>query len=102
MVPCMISLYITITYNYRHHSWPFCHVAIQCPHLAHPANGNLTLSGDTFRETANYSCNTGCNLFGDSRLMCGINGQWGGILLYAKVGFLSIIFVHINSSHAYS
>ena len=56
----------------------FQHAAVQCPSLAFPAKGNLTLSGDTFGETANYSCNTGYNLIGERSLMCGSNGSWNG------------------------
>ena len=49
-----------------------------CPTLVPPANGNLVLSGNTFGETANYTCNTGFILEGDSTLTCGGDGQWIG------------------------
>ena len=56
---------------------PFSTV-VMCPTLVAPANGSLVLSGNTFGETANYTCNTGFILEGDSTLTCGGDGQWTG------------------------
>ena len=47
-----------------------------CPTLVPPANGNLVLSGNTLGGTADYTCNTGFFLVGDSTLTCGGDGQW--------------------------
>ena len=49
-----------------------------CPTLVPPANGNLVFSGNTFGETADYTCNTGFILEGDSPLTCGGDSQWSG------------------------
>ena len=49
-----------------------------CPTLVPPANGIVVLSGNTFVETADYTCNTGFILEGDSTLTCGGDGQWSG------------------------
>ena len=57
---------------------PFPHSVNVCPTLVPPANGNLVLSGNTFGETANYTCNTVFILEGDSTLTCGGDGQWIG------------------------
>ena len=51
---------------------------IMCPALENPPNGNLVLSGNTVGETADYTCNTGFILVGDSTLTCGGDGQWSG------------------------
>ena len=56
---------------------PFSTV-VMCPTLVAPANGSLVLSGNTFGETANYTCDTGFILEGDSTLTCGSDGQWIG------------------------
>ena len=56
---------------------PFSTV-VMCPTLVAPANGSLVLSGNTFGETASYTCNTGFILEGDSILTCGGDGQWSG------------------------
>ena len=56
---------------------PFSTV-VMCPTLVAPANGSLVLSGNTFGETASYTCNTGFILEGDSTLTCGGDGQWSG------------------------
>ena len=49
-----------------------------CPTLNDPDNGNVELSGNTFGQIAEYTCNTGFNLIGESILMCGADGQWIG------------------------
>ncbi|CAI8053959.1 P-selectin [Geodia barretti] len=51
---------------------------VECPTLSDPDNGNVNLSGNTFGQTAEYTCNTGFNLIGDSILICGADGQWTG------------------------
>ncbi|CAI8052865.1 CUB and sushi domain-containing protein 3 [Geodia barretti] len=56
---------------------PVC-VVVECPTLSDPDNGNLILSGNTFGQTAEYTCNNGFNLVGESILMCGADGQWIG------------------------
>jgi hypothetical protein len=56
---------------------PTCQIVV-CPTLNDPDNGNLELSGNTFGQTAEYTCNTGFNLIGESILMCGADGQWIG------------------------
>ena len=55
---------------------PFPHSVNVCPTLVAPANGNLVLSGNTFGETASYTCNTGFTLEGDPTLTCDGDGQW--------------------------
>ena len=50
-----------------------------CPPLNDPDNGNVELSGDTFGQTAEYTCNTGYILAGgDALLTCGSESQWIG------------------------
>ena len=53
-------------------------VAITCGNLPAPANGAVVLSGNNFRDTATYSCNTGYVLYGKGIRDCGMDGQWGG------------------------
>ena len=57
---------------------PFFHSVVVCPTLNDPNNGNVELSGNTFGQIAEYTCNTGFNLIGDSMLICGADGQWIG------------------------
>ena len=57
---------------------PFPHSVNMCPTLVPPANGNLVLSGNTFGETASYTCNTGFILVGDPTLTCQSDGFWSG------------------------
>ena len=53
--------------------------AVDCGALTNPANGNVSnTAGTTFRKTANYSCNTGYNLVGDSNRTCRATRMWSG------------------------
>ena len=49
-----------------------------CPTLSDPANGNVELGGISLGDTAEYTCNNGFNLVGESVLICGADGQWIG------------------------
>jgi hypothetical protein len=43
-----------------------------CPTLSDPANGNVELSGISLGDTAEYTCNNGFNLVGESSgRLCG-------------------------------
>ena len=53
----------------------FC-VAIQCPNLRNPSNGQVTLSGNRLGSVATYSCNSGFSLEGVSRRTCQMDGRW--------------------------
>ena len=64
-----------------------------CPTLVPPANGNLVLSGNTFGETANYTCNTGFILEGDPTLTCGVDGQWSGSSPVCNRKYLSKMYI---------
>ena len=57
---------------------PYFHSVVECPTLNDPDNGNLILSGNTIGQTAEYTCNNGFNLGGESLLICGPDGQWTG------------------------
>ncbi|CAI7994700.1 CUB and sushi domain-containing protein 3 [Geodia barretti] len=56
---------------------PTCQM-VMCPTLNDPDNGNLNLSGNSLGDTAEYTCNTGYNLMGESILTCGADSQWSG------------------------
>ena len=52
---------------------------VGCSNLANPTNGQFThTGGTTFGQTANYSCNIGYNLVGDSTRTCQATGVWSG------------------------
>ena len=54
-------------------------IVVDCGNLTAPANGSAThTSGTTFGQTANYSCNTGHNLEGNSTRTCEATGEWSG------------------------
>ena len=75
-----------------------------CPTLNDPANGNVNLSGDTLRQTAEYTCNTGFSLVGDSILTCGPDGQWSGNPPVCEgkhltvIGSLSVDLAYFNTA----
>ena len=66
-----------------------------CPTLDDPANGNLVLSGNTVGETADYTCNTGFILEGDSTLTCGEDGQWSGSPPVCNRKYLSKMYTRL-------
>ena len=52
------------------------HAAISCAELQDPANGQVTMSGTTFRSLAIYTCNPGFSLVGIATRTCEASGQW--------------------------
>ena len=74
---------------------------MDCGSLNAPANGQVTLTGTTFGQTATYSCNTGYNLCGDSTHTCPATGQWSGsaptcqgMLLKGDMTLFSNVHIH--------
>ena len=51
---------------------------VSCDSLAPPANGQVRLSGTTVGSRAQFSCNRGFSLAGNSVRVCLANGQWSG------------------------
>ena len=63
--------------NNIHVLFPF--TAVNCGTLTNPSNGRVIhTAGTTFRQTANYSCNTGYNLVGNSTRSCQATRRWSG------------------------
>ena len=51
-----------------------------CPHLSNPANGVVSLSGNSEGDTATYACNEGYELVGTPVISCEDGGTWDGPL----------------------
>ena len=52
---------------------------MDCPILGNQANGRVSHTGrTTVGQTANYTCNTGYDLVGNSTRMCEATGMWSG------------------------
>ncbi|XP_077504233.1 sushi, von Willebrand factor type A, EGF and pentraxin domain-containing protein 1-like isoform X2 [Amblyomma americanum] len=54
---------------------PECHI-VQCGTLENITNGFVNLSGTTFGSKAEFSCNHGFKLVGNSTRTCGADGRW--------------------------
>ena len=52
---------------------------VMCDTLSSPSNGSVFQTGTTFGETANYTCNPGFKLMGESTRICQDTGLWSGI-----------------------
>ncbi len=50
--------------------------APECPELANPENGAVTISGLTPGSTADYVCDDGFAIVGPQRRVCQRNGEW--------------------------
>ena len=70
----------TLQTNY----WHFCPVktffslAITCDDLPDPQYGSVTLTGNRVGAYANYECDFGFQLSGDSQRVCLSSGAWSG------------------------
>ena len=51
---------------------------LQCPELADPENGVVTVTGTTVGATATYSCSDGFALVGAATRICQLSGFWSG------------------------
>ena len=51
---------------------------VDCGSLEDPDNGQVDFSNTTFESTANYTCDLGHNLNGNSTCTCEANGEWSG------------------------
>ena len=57
-----------------------CHVAVDCGNLTDPNNGRVTHLSATFQSVAEYTCDVGFTLSGQSATRtCQSNGVWSGI-----------------------
>ena len=57
----------------------FLILTVDCGNLTDPGNGSVTHSaGTTLGQTANYSCDTGYNVVGNSTRTCQAIGNWSG------------------------
>ena len=55
----------------------FLILTVDCGNLTDPANGSVNhTAGTTVGQTANYRCNTGYGLVGDSNRTCQAIGNW--------------------------
>ena len=61
--------------------------------MANPVNGSVDYAAGTmFGQTANYSCNTGYNLVGDSTRTCQATGNWSGSEPTCQG--MALVFIH--------
>ncbi len=51
-------------------------VALQCPSLRNPLNGQVDVTGLEVDSSANFSCNAGFVISGESMLICETGGVW--------------------------
>ena len=51
---------------------------LDCGPLDDPENGRVSFDDTTVGEVANYNCNSGYVLNGDSQRKCQSNGRWSG------------------------
>ena len=73
MAEILVHLQITIS-----SSLLFVYVVVDCGSLEDPDNGQVEFSNTTFESTANYTCDLGYSLNGNSTRTCEGSGEWSG------------------------
>ena len=73
----------------------FCNIALQCPDLQAPSNGDVFVTGFIYTSTATYSCDNAYILVGESVRTCQADGSWSGIPPYCQ-GTCHHIQLHTN------
>lgn len=68
-----VSLILVVTFVW-HSAWS----AITCNHLPSVPNGHVIVNSRLVHGTAQYSCNSGYNLLGNSLVQCLMNETWSG------------------------
>ena len=58
--------------------WQCVTVATKCPDLPDPRYGSVKLTGNRVGDKANYRCNSGFRLDGQSQRKCLVTGDWSG------------------------
>ena len=51
---------------------------VQCPALENPADGMVSVTGNSSGDTATYICDSNFDLLGVSERVCEDDGQWSG------------------------
>ena len=69
---------------------------LDCGPLSKPDNGDVVLNASTkYEAVANYSCNDGFQLVGDTSRICQSTGTWSGVQpTCAKNGNTNYIQTH--------
>ena len=69
---------------------------MDCGALSNPVNGSVHYTaGTTFGQKANYSCNTGYRLVGDSTQTCQATGRWSGSVPTCHGVLLLLLLTHM-------
>ena len=64
-----------------------------CIELSDPENGQVEQNGNRERAVADYSCDYGYTLEGDSQRSCDANGRWSGTNPICKSRSIFILYV---------
>ena len=54
------------------------YIGVDCGGLEAPSNGSVNIRSTTYDSVANYSCNVGYALNGESIWTCLTSGEWSG------------------------
>ena len=69
-------------------------VVVDCGSLEDPDNGQVEFFNTTFESTANYTCDLGYSLNGNSTRTCEANGNWSGDLPSCECKLLKYLCKH--------
>ena len=67
------------------------HLAINCEILDNPNNGRVEFNSIAVRSQANYFCNPGYQLIGESTRICEVNGEWSGQAPFCQRTYVCLV-----------
>ena len=81
--------------------WFFVSLAVKCSELEDPMNGRVNLEEQTYPSKADYRCNDGFDLVGDSHRTCQADGSWSGNAPFCECKFHGSYFLYTNTHWTY-
>ena len=73
-------------------------IALMCPVLGNPANGRVSVTGNSPGDTATYTCDVGYNLVGAQNLTCGGDGMWASPpFCQGAVGMKTVLHAYLDN-----
>ena len=77
------------------------YIGVDCGGLEAPSNGSVNIRSTTYDSVANYSCNVGYALNGESLRTCLTSGEWSGTEPTCSGSFDNFKGIALFCTHCY-